>query len=237
MKYQVKINEFEGPLDLLLHLIKESKVSIYDIKIEEITEQYLDYINAMEEMNLNIASEYLVMAAELIEMKSRMLLPNNKEENNEESLEDMRENLINRLIEYERYKEVTPKLKELEEKRLEIYTKVPSSLIEYSEEKVVSDVSLADLLNAFNEYMNRKKLEKPLVTKVTNKEYSVSEYSNKIKNILKNKKKVTLMEVIEEKSIPIVIVTFLSVLELVKKNEISIIQEDNFAEIYLLEVK
>ena len=83
MEYKVKINEFEGPLDLLLHLIKESKVEIWDIKIEEIVEQYLDYINAMKEMNLDIASSYLVMASELIELKSKLLLPNQKKEETE----------------------------------------------------------------------------------------------------------------------------------------------------------
>ena len=94
-----KINEFEGPLDLLLHLIKESKMNIMDIEIEKITEQYINYLNLQEEMNLEVASEYLVMASELIELKSKMLLPNPKNDEGEE--EDPREELVNRLLEYQ----------------------------------------------------------------------------------------------------------------------------------------
>ena len=113
MEYSVKINEFEGPLDLLLHLIKESNIKIEDIKIDEITKQYLDYINKMEEMNLDIASEYLVMAAELIEMKSNNLLPK-KEEKELVEEEDPKEELIRRLLEYESYKKMTEVFREYE---------------------------------------------------------------------------------------------------------------------------
>ena len=121
MNIEIKINEFEGPLDLLLHLIKESKMDIFDLKVEVITDQYLEYINKMEEMNLDIASSYLVMAAELIEMKSRMLLPRHEED--EEQEEDPQEQLVNRLIEYQRYKDLTKEFKELEEERHKVYTK------------------------------------------------------------------------------------------------------------------
>ena len=99
-----KINEFEGPLDLLLHLIKESKMNIMDIEIEKITDQYMNYLDLQEKMNLEIASEYLVMASELIELKSKLLLPNPKNEEGEE--EDPREELVNRLLEYQAYKEI-----------------------------------------------------------------------------------------------------------------------------------
>ena len=102
MEYALNIDSFQGPLDLLLHLIKESKMDIFDLKIEEITNQYLDYINKMEEMNLNIASSYLVMSAELLEIKSKMLLPHHQDDE-EEQEEDPRESLVNRLIEYQRY--------------------------------------------------------------------------------------------------------------------------------------
>ena len=106
MKYEIKINEFEGPLDLLLHLIKSSDMNIFDINLAVITNQYLDYIEAMEEMNLNVASEYLVMAAELIEIKSSILLP--KPVIEEDSYEeDPREALIERLLDYKKYKDVT----------------------------------------------------------------------------------------------------------------------------------
>ena len=102
MEYAVRIDAFEGPLDLLLHLIKESKVDIWDIKIVDITDQYLNYIKSMESLNLNIASEYLVMASELMEMKSKMLLPRYQDESEEEEI-DPREQLIKRLIEYQKY--------------------------------------------------------------------------------------------------------------------------------------
>ena len=112
MEYKVMCNQFEGPMDLLLHLIKESNIDICDISIEEITKQYLDYINMMEELNLDIASEYLVMAAELLEIKSSYLLPKKELETSDEYEEDPKEELIRRLLEYERYKNVTQALKE-----------------------------------------------------------------------------------------------------------------------------
>ena len=101
MEYEVKVNDFEGPLDLLLHLIKKENISIFDISIEEIIKQYLDYINKMKEDNLDITSEYLVMATELIELKSKMLLPNKTEEV-EEEIEEATNDLINRLLEYDK---------------------------------------------------------------------------------------------------------------------------------------
>ena len=125
MNYKIMIHEFEGPLDLLLHLIKESDIEILDISVEEITKQYMDYIDAMEELNLNIASEYLVMAAELLEMKSIELLPRKKQELEDDYEEDPKARLIERLLEYKRYKEVTPELKELEENRKQVYTTEP----------------------------------------------------------------------------------------------------------------
>ena len=123
MDYIIELDKFSGPLDLLLHLIKESNIDIFDINIKDITEQYLEYINKIESMNLNVASEYLVMAAELIEMKSRILLPRNEDIESDDYEEDPREELIRRLIEYKNYKEITPELKELELKREEYYTK------------------------------------------------------------------------------------------------------------------
>ena len=122
------IDKFEGPLDLLLHLIKEDNIDIYDIKIETITKQYLDYIESMKELNLSVASEYLVMAAELIEMKSKLLLPKKQLEETDEYEEDPREVLIEKLLIYKRYKEVTSEFKELESSRKMIFTKEPFNL-------------------------------------------------------------------------------------------------------------
>ena len=120
MDYTIKIDAFDGPLDLLLHLIKKSNIDIIDISISEITNQYLDYINKMEELNINIASTYLVMASELMEIKSKTLLPQKTEvdnDNEEDEEEVSREKLIQKLIEYQKYKMITEDFKELEHNR------------------------------------------------------------------------------------------------------------------------
>ena len=185
MEYKFLINDFEGPLDLLLHLIKKNNVDICDIKISDITKQYLDYLEEMENLDLNIASEYLALAAELIEMKSLVLLPK-PEFSDDEYEEDPRENLIKRLIEYKKIKESTPKLKELEEERKKLYTKVASNMKQYQDENQkpdFNDIDLDCLLNAFSKFLERKEEEKPLNTKITKKEYSVSKRSREIKSL------------------------------------------------------
>ena len=171
MNVEFKINDFEGPLDLLLHLIKESKMDIMNIEIELITKQYMDYLDLQEKMNLEIASEYLVLAAELLEIKSKMLLPRQTVEENEEE-EDPREELVNRLLEYQAYKEITKVLHEKESLRREIYTKSPENIKNYIDEvtEITADVSLDDLVDAFKRYLARKKDNKPLKTKVTENE-------------------------------------------------------------------
>ena len=236
MDMKFTIQDFEGPLDLLLHLIKQSNLNIFDIKIEEITKQYLDYITKMEELNLNIASEYLVMAAELIEMKSLVLLPQNKLEEDSEYEEDPREQLIERLLAYKQYKEITNDFKELEKSRKEIYTKIPSNQKDFTEEVTLSlgDVSLDDLVEAFRKFMIRKEQEKPLNTKITKKEYSVNHRSIEIKNLLKEKKKIEFTELFDVYSKDYIVVTFLSILDLAKKQELDIKQDHNFEKIILM---
>ncbi len=236
MDYSIKIDEFEGPLDLLLHLIKEDNIDIYNISIDKITKDYLDYINKMEELNINVASSYLVMAAELMEIKSKSLLPSVKKDNEEDDEEEVsREKLINKLIEYKKYKEVTSSFKELEKIRKEIYIKAPENIKNYIDEKIVNDsnVGVTDLLNAFSMFLERKRLEKPLNTKITNKEYSVRERKSSIRNILKSKKKVEFTELFTEYNKSYIVVTFLSVLEMTKDNEIDIKQENNFSKIFI----
>ena len=229
MEYEVKIDAFEGPLDLLLHLIKESKVDIWDIKIVDITEQYLNYIKSMEKLNLNIASEYLVMASELMEMKSKLLLPRTTLEEDEEE-EDPREKLIQKLIEYQKYKDMTKNFKELEDARHEFFTKPPESLKEYAPEGTIlnSDLSLDDLMKAFEKFLERKENEKPLATTVTKREITVEERRKSIRNILKEKKKVDFFELFEEVTKEYIVVTFLAVLEMARKQELVIYQENNF---------
>lgn len=233
MKYKVIINEFEGPLDLLLHLIKESKMEITEINIDEITKQYLNYIEAMENMNLDIASEYLIMAAELIEIKSKSLLPNMKADDDEYE-EDSKENLINRLLEYKRYKEMSNIFEELELIRKKIYTKKPEELSEYKIDKLEDErYDISVLMEALNNFLKRKEREKPLNTKITKKEYSVSKRNQQIKDILLKKKKVKFEELFDIRKKDYVVVTFLSVLDLIKKREIEVIQENNFGSIII----
>lgn len=235
MEYKVLINDFEGPMDLLLHLIKKSDIDIFDIKIDEIANQYMDYLHAMQEMDLNIASEYLVMAAELIEIKSSMLLPRPKVEEDEFE-EDPRENLIQRLLAYKQYKEVTSDFRALEEDRKQYYTKEVSDLREYAttnNEVHMGDVSLNDLMEALQKFLERKELDKPLNTKITKKEYSVTVRSQEIRNVLKKKKRVSFEELFDIYSKEYVVVTFLSILDLARKHELKIIQNDNFDKIMI----
>ncbi|MBQ6285938.1 MAG: segregation/condensation protein A [Bacilli bacterium] len=229
------IGDFEGPLDLLLHLIKKSKMEIFDINISEITNQYLNYIKEMSDMNLDIASEYLVMAAELIEIKSRKLLPINDEEEQVEEEINPEEELKKRLLEYQKYKESTEVFKTLEEKRANYFTKAPELLQKYSNEKLENDgsIGVTDLLDAFRRLLERQEYNKPINTKITRKELSVKERIEKIRNILIEKKRVNFVELFDDFSKPYVVVTFLSVLEMVKNREINIKQDNNFSDIYL----
>ena len=228
-----KINEFEGPLDLLLHLIKENKMDIMNIEIELITEQYITYLNEQEKMNLEIKSEYLVMASELIELKSKLLLPNQKAETEEDEEVDPREELVNRLLEYQAYKEITNVLKEKEELRKEIYTKSPENIKNYVEEnsKLSSDITLDDLVEAFKKYLERKKESKPLKTKVTTNEISVSSRRLEIKSILKKKPRVSFFELFPVLNKEYIVATFLAILEMAKNKELKITQEKNFDDI------
>ena len=232
MNIEFKINEFEGPLDLLLHLIKESKMDIMNIEIESITKQYMAYLDEQEKMNLEIASEYLVLASELLEIKSKMLLPSFKEDEEEEEI-DPREELVNRLLEYQAYKEITKVLQEKENLRKEIYTKSPENIKNYIDEvkEINIDVSLDDLVDAFKKFLERKKDNKPLKTKVTVNEISVSSRRHDIKRLLKDKKKVSFFELFPVVTKEYVVATFLAILEMAKSRELVIVQNDTFDDI------
>lgn len=237
MNVEFKINDFEGPLDLLLHLIKESKMDIMNIEIESITKQYMDYLDLQEKMNLEVASEYLVLAAELLEIKSKMLLPRQTVDEEEEE-EDPREELVNRLLEYQAYKEITKVLQEKESLRREIYTKSPENIKNYVDEEteINVDVSLDDLVEAFKRYLARKKDNKPLKTKVTVNEISVSSRRHDIKRLLKSKKRVSFFELFPVLTKEYVVATFLAVLEMAKSGELTIKQEKAFDDIICEEV-
>lgn len=227
---EFRVDGFEGPLDLLLHLIKENKMDIFDIEINLITEQYLKYINNLEKVNLEI-SEYLVLASELIEIKAKMLLPKKKQEMEIEE-EDPREELVNKLLEYQAYKEISKDLKEKEELRSEIYTKAPEKYSNYQEEETTFEGGSVDLLiDAFKKFLIRKEEEKPLNTKVTKKGISVSSRRHEIKNLLKEKGKVLFYQMFSIRSREYIVVTFLAILEMAKNKELIIHQEGIYDEI------
>ena len=245
MQYNIKIDAFEGPLDLLLHLIHHLEIDIYDIPVAEITEQYLIYIHTMKELQLDVASEFLVMAATLLEIKSKMLLPNQSSNGSEEDLihyeEDPREELVEQLIEYRKYKEAANELRSLEEERGLIFTKPPSDLTEYAkdskiENNHVKDVSLYDMLGALQKLLRRKRLQKPLLTKIARQEISIEKRMTEILSDLKqsNKSRIHFFDLFPIPKKEHIVVTFLAVLELMKQNEIVVEQEKNFADIFVM---
>jgi len=229
----LKLEVFEGPLDLLLHLIKENKMDIFDIEIESITRQYLDYIHKMKEQNLDIASAYLVMASELTLIKARMLLPRPKVDDEETEEEDPRVELVARLLEYQAYKEITKTLKENESKRQEIHTKLPENINNYIEENTVitGEGSLDLLVDAFKKFLVRKNEEKPLSTKVTMKEITVSSRKLEIKSILKKEKKVSFFKLFPVYTKEYIVATFLAILDMARNKELLIKQEELFSDI------
>jgi segregation and condensation protein A len=244
MQYQVKIDTFEGPLDLLLHLINRLEIDIYDIPVSEITEQYLTYIHTMKELHLDVASEYLVMAATLLAIKSKMLLPKQEEIFTEDDMEhayeeDPRDELVERLIEYRKYKEAAQDLKNLEEERSLMFSKPPSDLSELAKDlkmtKVELDVTLYDMLGALQKMMRRKKLQRPLATKVARQEISIEKRMEEILLDLRSIKgaRKSFFELFPHEQKEHIVVSFLAILELMKRREILIEQEENFAEIFV----
>jgi segregation and condensation protein A len=242
MQYNVKIEAFEGPLDLLLHLINRLEIDIYDIPVAKITEQYLMYIHAMKELQLDLASEYLVMAATLLAIKSKMLLPKHEEEIEDdfelEQDDDPRNELVERLIEYKKFKEAAGDLKSLEQERGLMYTKPPSDLTEYAKDirndNADLDVSLYDMLGAFQKLLRRKKLQRPMSTKITRQEISIEKRMDEIMDFLKSKAtRQRFYDLFQESEREHIVVTFLAILELIKRKEIDVQQEGNFAEIFM----
>lgn len=232
MDYLININNFHGPLDLLLHLVRTLEMDIYEIDTSVIIEEYLNYIEKMQDLNIDIASEFLVMAASLVHLKSKMLLGETieKEEETEEFAINSEEDLKNRLLEYEKYKNMSDKFRELEEKRGDFYTKEPSSFKEYSDKKISNDgsVTIDDLIKALLLYQERINYKKPVNTRITKKELSIEDSIKKIKTKIQKGKKINFLDLFEEASREYVIVTFLAILQMNKNDEINIYQEKNF---------
>lgn len=241
MSIPVKLEAFEGPLDLLLHLIDKNKINIYDIPIVEITEQYLEYIRQMESKNLEIMSEFLLMAATLINIKSRMLLP--VEVSEDEEAADPRQGLVDRLLEYKMYKYISEELRDKEQDASRVLFKaptIPQEIADYKEdisvEELLSDLTLARLHEIFKSIV-KKQADKidPIRSKfgkIEREEINLSqifiqiqEYGMKNKNFLFR----SLLEA--QHSRMEIIVTFLGILELIKLGRIQIEQEKTFDDI------
>lgn len=225
----ISLDNFQGPMDLLLHLIKKKEMDIMNIKIEIIIDEYLNYINNLEKKNLNIASEYLVMSTELLEIKSRMLLPHVEDDT---EVQELKDNLINRIVEYEKYKEIVPTLRELEKERLEYKTKSPSSILEYKNDfNYQSDLTINTLVKAYKDFLVRLEEEKPITTKVTKKEISIESQILRIKEKFKVEKRVNFNDLFEIKTKPYIVATFLAILEMVRFGEVKLYQENSFGTI------
>lgn len=232
----LQLKDFEGPLDLLLHLVRVNQMDIYEVNIREIIEQYLNFIDSIDKYNIDLSSEYLVMASELLHLKSKMLINSDMVDEEEDVYEiNSEEDLRNKLIEYEKYKNICEDFKELENNRKEYFTKVPESLNEYVEDNKVlnSDVGIEDLLNAFLEMQKRLFYAKPVTTKITRKELSVKERIFEIREVLNKKGKVEFSELFDFITKENIVVTFLSLLDMSKSNEIYLTQEKNFSNIYI----
>ena len=227
---EITIDNFQGPLDLLLHLIKKSQMDIFNVKLEVIIDEYLKYIEEMQGRNLDIASSYLVMSCELLEIKSRMLLPSYQEEKEEE---DPKDALIRRLVEYQKYKDQIDSFKNLEEERNTYFTKLPSSIEEYrsNTDTLSHTMDVDDLVKAFESFLERSREDKPINTKVTKKELSVDDRINDIRERIKYNHAIPFFDLFEIKTKEYIVVTFLAILELAKKHELIIKQENNFGEI------
>ncbi|MGM9890558.1 MAG: segregation and condensation protein A [Floccifex porci] len=227
MEFKVTIDQFEGPLDLMLHLIKENKLDLFDLDMNVLASQYIDYIQKMEEIHLEIASEYLEELASLVEYKSRKLLPRNDVEVTQDYEEDQRDKLVNRLLEYQRYKEASEFLKEEFDKRQKLYTRPQASIVSSWQSQPVLDSlekqSPYDLLKAMNRVVSRMAILKPYQTKVTIKELSVEQRVEQVKQIIeKQTDKISFEQLcLDCSNLHMVIVTFLSLLDLIHQRIIT----------------
>jgi len=231
MSYKVRLELFEGPLDLLLYLVKKDHLNIYDIPIAQVTDQYLQYLNLMQLLDLNIAGEFLVMAATLMQIKSRMLLPP-QEGQGLEAEEDPRAELINRLLEYEKFKEIAEGLRHREAEQKEVFKRSPSEADRElkSETEVYFEASIFELINAFSKAL--EEVPKEVFYEVIKDEFSIEEKIHEILHLLLVVPAARLSEMFgKAKNKLEIIVTFLAILELIRLKEIVARQRDLFDEI------
>ena len=237
MEYQVTVDQFTGPLDLLLHLIKEHDMDLLDLDVAAVCDQYLAYIQTMDPSLLEAVSEYLVMAAWLIEMKSKLLLPK-PEIDEEDDYEAERKRMIERLIEKNRINGILEAFEASYDKRQTMHSKIPSALEEYlpsGEETIPEGMEVYDLIKALQRVMQRRALLQPLESKIARVEISIDERTEQIRSyFLRHKDKtVDFEDLFDEGDRYFAIVTFLSILVLVKNSELLITQSGNFEKIYL----
>ncbi|MBI4691611.1 MAG: segregation/condensation protein A [Nitrospirae bacterium] len=232
--YNIKIPVFEGPMDLLLHLIKENKLDIYDIPIALITHQYLQYIEMMKELNLEIAGEFLVIAATLIHIKSKMLLPVDEEVAGEDQ-EDPRLELVQRLLEYQAYKDVALTFREKEEEWLNVFHREPAieETTEIGEpELYLFDISLFDLIGAFKKMLDKAP---PEVAEITRAVLTVKDKISLIMEMLENQETIRFEDLFrEDRSRSQIVVTFVALLELIRLGLVRAYQEKDFGNIWLI---
>ncbi|MBU1913512.1 MAG: segregation/condensation protein A [Candidatus Omnitrophica bacterium] len=231
MSYKVKLEVFEGPLDLLLYLIKKNEIDIYDIPIATITEQYLEYLELMRMLDLNIAGEFLVIAATLIHIKSKMLLPPDEKELLPEEEEDPREELVRRLVEYKKFKEVAGILQDLESQRKKMFTRDIPFEVEPGE--VFFEASLFDLITAFTRVL--KDVPKEMFQEIIKDEFTIEQKVHDLLHMLVKTPVMSLFDLFKNaKNKPEIIATFLAVLELIRLKEIIVVQKQNFSDIEII---
>ncbi|TCO79826.1 segregation/condensation protein A [Marinisporobacter balticus] len=236
MTYQIKLEAFEGPFDLLFHLIEKAKVDIYNIPIAEIAEQYVQYIEDIKKFDLEITSEFLVMAATLIEIKSKMLLPNKKEEQLEMDIveEDPREALVKRLIEYKKYKNAATEFKNREEIYTKFFYKQPEQFDQFvrSDTQELGELEMKDLLDAFNRMLKkRKKINQNRIhiKEIKREEITLEDKIKQVKNLIYQKNSLEFEKFfINSFDKSEIVVTFLAILELMKLKFIVVEQNGTF---------
>lgn len=227
----IKIPVFEGPFDLLLHLIRENKLDIYDIPIALITSQYLKYIEIMKELNLEIAGDFLVMAATLIHIKSRMLLPPDEEAPSEE-LEDPRRDLVQRLLEYQKFKDAALEFKHREDDWMKVFRKEPLSADEEEGELYLFDLSLFDLLDAFKKILDKVP---PEIISITKETLTVKDKMSMIMEMIEGQDAVRFEELFKAGvTRMLLIITFIALLELIRLGLVRVYQDRDFGNIWVI---
>ena len=229
----IKLKDFEGPLDLLLHLVSKYQMDIYDVPITEVIEQYLAYISTLQAMRLEVAGEYMVMASQLMLIKSRKLLPKVAEVTDLE--DDLEQDLLSQIEEYRKFKLLGEQLEEKHQERAQYYSKAPTELI-YEDAELVHDKTTIDLFLAFSNLLSKKKEEfSQNHTTILRDEYKIEDMMIIVREALVEGQQLRLQDLFKEtKDLQEVITLFLATLELIKTQEILLIQKESFGDIYLL---